>query len=275
MDMIGQVIAVSNQKGGSGKSTVTVNEAVLFAEKGFKVLCIDTDPQAHASRLLLDPEKPIPTSQTIHSLFEERIYKGEPPIVHSSRVPGLDVLPGSLDLAIKPTIVALVPRAEDRVRMFLEEKKNDYDIILIDCPPDLGIYALNALYAADWVLAPSPPESLAIDGIVKLIDRIGMVSDLNEDIKFMGVVTTMLDERMSSHKIWWDQTIRNFDTDYMGHIHNAAAIKDATDRERTLVEWDKQTRAYSEFLALGKRIAQKMGVDLDGKEKRRKNRSKA
>jgi len=271
----GHVIAVSNQKGGSGKSTVTANEAVLFAEKGFKVLCIDTDPQSHASRLLLDPNKPIPTSQTIHSLFEDRIYKGQPPIIHSGKTDNLDVIPGCLDLAVKPQETALLTKAEERVDMFLEQYGDSYELVFIDCPPDLGIYALNAFFTADWVLAPVPPESLALDGIAKLIDRIDMVSDFNPDIKFMGVVTTMLDERMLSHKTWWDETIKTFDTDYLGHIHNASIIKDATDREKTLVEYEKQNRAYSEFLALGKKIAQRIGVDINGKEKRRKNRSRA
>ena len=189
---MGKIISVSNQKGGVGKTTTTVNLAAFLAEKGKRVLIIDIDPQGNAGFGI-----GINAEEMETTLYEVLI--GEIPIeeaIFKTEIDGLSIIPSNIHLS-----GAQVDLLDAEGREFILKKKlggikNHYDYIFIDCPPSLGILTLNSLTAADSVLIPLQCEYYALEGINQLLRIIVMVQEsLNKSLKIEGVVLTMYDPR--------------------------------------------------------------------------------
>lgn len=188
-----RVIAMCNQKGGVGKTTTTINLAAALAEYGRKVLIVDFDPQGAASAGL---------GINAHEL-DETIYTqlmaAEPDIrsiIHATAVPGLDLVPANIDLsAAEVQLVGEVAREQALMRV-LYPVMEDYDVIIIDCQPSLGLLTVNALTAAHGVLIPLEAEFFALRGVALLVETIEKVrSRLNPKLKIDGIVATMVDAR--------------------------------------------------------------------------------
>lgn len=183
-------LAVINQKGGVGKTTTAVNLAAALAQQGQRVGLIDLDPQAHASlHLGVDPKGVLPTTYdllTSETSIDQLWQEAEPSPDKSS---GLYVAPSHIDLAAAELELAGVVGRELILRDRLAASKQAFDYLLIDCPPSLGILTLNALAAVDDVFLPLQPHFLALHGLSKLMQTVGLVSErLNPRLKMAGVV---------------------------------------------------------------------------------------
>ncbi|MFT3875151.1 MAG: ParA family protein [Propioniciclava sp.] len=187
------VIAMTNQKGGVGKTTTTINLGAALAETGRKVLLVDFDPQGSASVGL--GVNPHVMEKSIYTLLMTRDHDINEVIV-ATNVDGLDLLPANIDLsAAEVQLVSEVAR-EQTLRRVLKPVRDRYDVIIIDCAPSLGLLTVNALTAADQVMIPLECEFFALRGVALLTDTIAKVTDrLNPDLEVLGIVGTMYDGR--------------------------------------------------------------------------------
>ena len=182
-----RVVAVFNQAGGVGKTTLTRDLGFEFATRGSRVLLIDADPQASLTEFF-----GIESDSLDSSLFDALLHSADPPIV---RVHGLDVLPSSIDLAAADFLLAAEIGRELKLRQVVEKISSSYDLIFIDAPPSLGNISINVLVAADEILIPVQCEIKALRGTRHLFDTIDRVRSLNPKLKIAGVVPTLLDRR--------------------------------------------------------------------------------
>ncbi len=189
---MGRIIAIANQKGGVGKTTTAINLSACLAEKGQKVLAIDMDPQGNMSSGLGVDKNSI--DKTIYDMIigendvEEVINKGT--------IENLDILPSNVDLSAVEIELIDVENKEFVVRDSIQKIKENYDYIIIDCPPSLSLLTINAMTTADSVLVPIQCEYYALEGLSQLIHTVELVKErLNETLEIEGVVFTMYDAR--------------------------------------------------------------------------------
>ena len=188
---MGKVISVANQKGGVGKTTTTVNLSTLLAKKGKKVLLIDTDPQGNATSglgITKELENSVYDILVGETTFEETVQE--------TAVKNLKVCPSNISLAgAEVELVSMISR-EQRLKSKLDLVKEQYDYILIDCPPSLGLITLNAFTASDSVLIPVQCEYFALEGLGQLLNTVNLVKKhLNKNLEIEGALLTMYDAR--------------------------------------------------------------------------------
>ena len=197
---MGKVISMSNQKGGVGKTTTTVNLAAFLSEKGKKVLIIDIDPQANAGYGVgINAEE---SGNTIYEVLIGEIQIED--AIHHTEFPNLDIVPSNIHLSGAQVDMMELENKEFKMRDSISRIRDYYDYILIDCPPSLGILTLNALIAANSVMIPLQCEYYALEGLSQLLQIISMVQEnLNKSLDVEGVVLTMYDSRtkLSQHVV--------------------------------------------------------------------------
>ena len=188
---MGKVVSVANQKGGVGKTTTAVNLSTLLAKKGKKVLLIDTDPQGNATSGL-GIEKNVELS-TYDLLITDAKAKD---VIQDTPIKNLDISPSNINLAgAEVQLVSMMSR-EQRMKEKLEDVKDEYDYIIIDCPPSLGLITLNAFTASDSVLIPVQCEYFALEGLGQLLNTVELVrKHLNKNLYIEGALLTMYDIR--------------------------------------------------------------------------------
>ena len=186
---MGRIIAIANQKGGVGKTTTAINLSACLAEKGQKVLAIDMDPQGNmTSGLGLDVDK------TIYDMIigESEIEA----VIKKETIENLDILPSNVDLSAVEIELIDVENKEFIVNNSIQKIRDNYDFIIIDCPPSLSLLTINAMTTADSVLVPIQCEYYALEGLSQLIHTVELVKDrLNSKLEIEGVVFTMYDAR--------------------------------------------------------------------------------
>lgn len=188
---MGKVISVANQKGGVGKTTTTVNLSTLLAKKGKKVLLIDTDPQGNATSGLGV------TKELENSVYDILVGEiGFDETVQETAIKNLKICPSNISLAgAEVELVSMMSR-EQRLKTKLDVVKEQYDYILIDCPPSLGLITLNAFTASDSVLIPVQCEYFALEGLGQLLNTVNLVKKhLNKNLEIEGALLTMYDAR--------------------------------------------------------------------------------
>lgn len=191
---MGKIIAVTNQKGGVGKTTTSVNTAAGMAKLGKKILLVDIDPQGNAtSGVGIDKRSVRYSSYNI--IIDD--LKAEDAIV-STKYENLDIIPSSMDLAAAEIELVDAERRESRLKNALTLVKGNYDFIFIDCPPSLGLITTNAFCAADTLLVPIQPEYYALEGLSQLISTVRKVKRrYNQYLDIEGVLLTMYDGRLN------------------------------------------------------------------------------
>ena len=206
--MHGLVIAMCNQKGGVGKTTTTINLGAALAETGRKILLVDFDPQGSASVGL--GVNPHTLERTIYNLLLSRTIDAADIIVPTG-VENMDILPANIDLsAAELQLVSEVAR-EQTLKRVLDRLRGDYDMIIIDCAPSLGLLTVNALTAADKVITPLECEFFALRGIALLTDTVNKVKDrLNPDLEMLGILGTMFDSRTLHGREVLDRVVQAF-----------------------------------------------------------------
>ena len=208
---MGRVIAIANQKGGVGKTTTTINLSACLAEKGKKILVIDTDPQGNTTSGFGLEKNDI--ENTIYELLLGEISIEESIIKNA--VEGVDIIPSNVNLAAVEIELIGVDKKEFILRNEVEWVKDRYDFIIIDCPPSLSLLTINSMTTADTVLVPIQCEYYALEGLSQLIHTVNLVKErLNPDLDMEGVVFTMFDSRTNLSM----QVVENVKSNLSQHV---------------------------------------------------------
>ena len=206
---MGRIIAIANQKGGVGKTTTAINLSSCLADKGQKVLSIDMDPQGNmTSGLGVDKDE---VEKTVYDLIIGEANINE--VIQKNVMDNLDVIPTNIDLSAAEIELIGIDDKEYIVRKAVHEVKDDYDFIIIDCPPSLSMLTINAMTTADSVLVPIQCEYYALEGLSQLMHTINLVQQrLNANLTIEGVVFTMYDVRTNLSNQVVENVKENLDT---------------------------------------------------------------
>lgn len=189
---MGKIVSIANQKGGVGKTTTSINLSTILAKKGKKVLMIDADPQGNASSGVgIDRDE---LELSVYDILINDVQLEE--IVKKTNIKNLNLCPSNINLAGAEVELVSVMSREHRLKEKLDTVKDEYDFIIIDCPPSLGLITLNAFTASDTVLIPVQCEYYALEGLGQLLNTISLVKKhLNKEIEIEGALLTMYDAR--------------------------------------------------------------------------------
>lgn len=252
---MGKVIAIANQKGGVGKTTTAINLGASFAVLEYKTLLIDADPQANAtSGLGHDPRN------VQNSIYECIIDDIDPRnIILQTTTPNLSILPAHIDLVGAEIEMINLPNREKMMKKVTDKVKDDYDFILIDCSPSLGLVTVNALSAADSVIVPVQCEYFALEGLGKLLNTIKIVqSRLNQSLDIEGIVLTMYDGRLRLAKQVVEEVRTHFQQMVFDTIiHRNTKLGEAPSFGETIILHDAESSGAVNYLNLAREILQK------------------
>jgi chromosome partitioning protein len=243
------VFAFANQKGGVAKTTTTLNLAVAFAESGYRVLCIDLDPQGNLTMSQgIDPDK------VENSLYD--VLVNDMPISEIIVKREIDIAVASIDLAGAEIAMSTKIGRERSLEKALKEVAADYDFVCIDTPPSLGLLTINALTAANKIIVPVQCEYLSMRGLVQLQNTLRMIQEnLNPDVHIEGILPTMLDARTIHAKEAVEILEENFgDLVFRSRIRKAIKFAEAPVKGSSVLKYDSESSAASYYRELAKEV---------------------
>ena len=249
-----KIIAIANQKGGVGKTTTAINLSGCLGVLDYRTLIVDADPQANAtSGVGLNPKNS-------RNIYECLINDTDPnELIISTKNPNLDILPSHIDLVGAELEMINLPNREHMLKMALDKVRDNYDFIVIDCSPSLGLITVNALTAADSVMIPVQCEYFALEGLGKLLNTIKIVQGrLNPELEIEGILLTMYDTRLrlanqvvEEVKMHFQEVV--FDT----VIHRNTKLGEAPSFGETIVMHDASSKGAVNYLNFAREILQK------------------
>ncbi|MBS4177612.1 ParA family protein [Lederbergia citrea] len=251
---MGKIISIANQKGGVGKTTTSVNLGACLAHIGKKVLLIDTDPQGNAtSGAGIDKGD---VHQCIYDILVDDVDMKD--VIKGTSVENLYVVPATIQLA--GAEIELVPTISREVRLkrAVDQVKDEFDYILIDCPPSLGLLTLNALTASNSVIIPVQCEYYALEGLSQLLNTVRLVQKhLNHDLMIEGVLLTMLDAR-TNLGIQVIQEVKKYFQNkvYRTIIPRNIRLSEAPSHGEPIIVYDSKSRGAEVYLDLAKEVAE-------------------
>ena len=267
-----KVIALTNQKGGVGKTTTAVNLGVSLVQQGKKVLLIDADAQANLTMALgynRPDDIPITLSTVMQNIIDDKTLDASQGIIHHRE--GVDLLPSNIELSGFEVRLINAMSRERVLKTYVNEVKKNYDYVLIDCMPSLGMITINALAAADSVIIPTQPHYLSAKGLELLLRSVSMVKrQINPKLRIDGILMTMVMPRTNiskeitaTVKSVYGQKIKVFDTEIP---HSIRAVE-ATAEGKSIFAYDKSGKVAAAYEQFGKEVAE------IGEKQRNQNRA--
>jgi len=255
---MGKVIALANQKGGVGKTTTAINLAASLAVLEYKVLIIDADPQANATSGVGFDVRNVKTS-----IYECIVDELDPrKIILNTEIPGLDLIPSHIDLVGAEIEMLNLPNREKVLRHVIEKIRSDYDFILIDCSPSLGLITVNALTAADSVIIPVQCEYFALEGLGKLLNTIKIIqTKLHPDLEIEGFLLTMYDSRLNLSNQVQEEVKKHFqEMVFESVIQRNIKLSEAPSYGQPAILYDATSKGASSYMNLARELLQNNGM---------------
>ncbi|AME08938.1 sporulation initiation inhibitor protein Soj [Gemella bergeri ATCC 700627] len=250
-----KIIAICNQKGGVGKTTSSINTAASLAYLKKKVLLIDTDPQANATSGIGIDKNDVKSS--IYNILVDEVDINE--VILKTDYENLDIVPSSIALAgAEVELVSAISR-EQRMKNAIADIKDQYDYIIIDCPPSLGLITLNSLTAADGVIIPVQTEYYALEGLSQLMNTFNIVrKHLNSHLDIFGVLLTMTDSRTNISNQVGEQVREHFKGKvFETVISRTVRLSEAPSFGEPIIEYAKNSNGAKQYIALAKEVIER------------------
>ncbi len=249
---MGKIISIANQKGGVGKTTTAINLSAALAGLGKKVLLIDADPQANASSGLGVDIREL--NSTIYECLVNQLDPNK--AIQPTQTKNLFLIPSHIDLVGAEIEMLNIANRETLLRTMLQQIRNDYDYIFIDCSPSLGLITINSLTASDSVIIPVQCEFFALEGIAKLLNTVKIIkSKLNPGLQIEGFLLTMHDNRLRLSNQVYEEVKRHFgDLAFNTVISRNVRLSEAPSHGQSVIDYDSSSKGAKNYIALAKEL---------------------